>query len=127
MSLGLHLRDEVPGSDTSRKETLEKTWWSLQLIETLVSSITGRPPIISIEDTTVPLPKERSQEKQPASKRTSVQAMRMSREGSSSVNSTIDPDDYLGCNLKLALLIQKALKGLYSPKTATKSWQVWLF
>lgn len=121
MSLGLHLRNEVPGTDTSKKETLEKTWWSLHLIETLVSSITGRPPTISIEDTTVPLPKGPPSDEQPASKRDTAQ---MSERRQSSTASSTNRDKYLVDNLTIALLTQRAMSSLYSPRTATKSWQV---
>jgi hypothetical protein len=126
MSLGLHLRNEVPGVDANRKETLEKMWWSLHSIETLVSSITGRPPTISIEDTTVPSPKESSPSDQPASKRSLNNAAQMSSEASSRASSSTIPVDYLNSNLNIALLTQKALSGLYSPRIATRSWQVWL-
>ena len=126
MSLGLHLRNEVPGVDAHRKRTLEKMWWSLHSIETLVSSITGRPPTISIEDTTVPLPKETSPDDQPASKRSLSNAAQMSPEASPRASSSTNPVDYLNSNLNIALLTQKSLNGLYSPRIATKSWQVWL-
>jgi len=124
MSLGLHLRNEVPGVDANRKETLEKMWWSLHSIETLVSSITGRPPTISIEDTTVPLPKENSPDTQPSSKRSLSSAAQMSSEASSRASSSTIPVDYLNSNLTIALLTQKALNGLYSPRIAMRSWQV---
>ena len=109
MSLGLHLRNEVPGVDASRKETLENMWWSLHSIETLVSSITGRPPTISIEDTTVPLPKESSPDDQPSSKRSLSNAAHMSSETSSRVSSSTTPVDFLNSNLRIALLTQKSL------------------
>jgi hypothetical protein len=126
MSLGLHLRNEVPGVDANRKETLEKMWWSLHSIETLVSSITGRPSTISIEDTTVPLPKESFPDDQPASKQPLSNAAQMSSETSSRASSSTIPVDYLNSNLNIALLTQKALSGLYSPRIAMRSWQVWL-
>jgi hypothetical protein len=126
MSLGLHLRNKVPGIDANRKETLEKMWWSLHSIETLVSSITGRPPTISIEDTTVPLPKQSFPDDQPASKQPLSNAAQMSSEASSRASSSTIPVDFLNSNLRIALLTQKALNGLYSPRIAMRSWQVWL-
>jgi hypothetical protein len=126
MSLGLHLRNEVPGVDANRKETLEKMWWSLHSIETLVSSITGRPPTISIEDTTVPLPQKSRSDEQPPSKRSLSHAAQVSSETSSRASSSTMPVDYLNSNLSIALLTQKALNGLYSPRIAMRSWQVWL-
>jgi hypothetical protein len=126
MSLGLHLRNEVPGVDAYKKETLEKMWWSLHSIETVVSSITGRPPAISIKDTTVPLPKGSSPDDQPATKRSLSNAAQISSEASSRASSSTIPVDYLNSNLNIALLTQKALSGLYSPRIAMRSWQVWL-
>jgi hypothetical protein len=126
MSLGLHLRNEVPGVDANRKEMLEMMWWSLHSIETLVSCITGRPPTISIEDTTVPLPKESFPDDQPASKQPLSNAAQMSSEASSHASSSTIPVDFLNINLRIALLTQKALNGLYSPRIAMRSWQVWL-
>lgn len=127
MSLGLHLRNEVPGTDPSKKETLVRIWWSLHSIECLVSSITGRPPIIPIEDSTVPLPKEPRTDSQPTSKRTtSSRARFMSSEESSRVSSSAGVDSYLRSTVSIALLMQKVLSGLYAPRTAVQSWQVWI-
>lgn len=124
MSLGLHLRNEVPGADASKKETLISTWWSLHSIECLLSSITGRPPIISIEDSTVPLPRGPSTELEPPSKRnTSERARYKSSEGNSRTSSCGSMDDYFKRTVHIALLTQKALSGLYAPRTAVQSWQ----
>ncbi|KAJ4992890.1 hypothetical protein SVAN01_01594 [Stagonosporopsis vannaccii] len=125
MSLGLHLRYEVPGADTSKKETLVRTWWSLHSIECLMSSITGRPPIIPIEDSTVPLPKEYRTETEPASKRTTTSRARVvSPEESSRWSSSAIGHDYLRNTVSIAILTQKVLSGLYAPRTAIQSWQV---
>lgn len=125
MSLGLHLRNEVPGAETSKKDSLISTWWSLHSIECLMSSITGRPPIISIEDSTVPLPKGPDTESEPTSKRTtSSQARIQSTESSSRVSSCFSANNYLRSTVDIALLTQKTLSGLYAPRTAIQSWQV---
>lgn len=126
MSLGLHLRNEVPGADTSKKETLIRTWWSLHSIECLVSSITGRPPIIPNEDSTVPLPKGSDTDREPSTKRTTSSRARFeSSEESSRVSSSARAQDYLTSTLTIAILTQKVLSGLYAPRTAVQSWQVW--
>ncbi|KAH6644375.1 fungal-specific transcription factor domain-containing protein [Boeremia exigua] len=124
MSLGLHLRNEVPGADSSKKETLVRTWWSLHSIECLVSSITGRPPTIPIEDSTVPLPKGLKAESHPVTKRpSSNQDQLPPPEGKLRTSSSTGMDDYLSSTLNIAILTQKALSGLYAPRTAVQSWQ----
>lgn len=125
VSLGLHLRNEVPGADKIKKETLVRTWWSLHSIECLVSSITGRPPIIPIEDSTVPLPKDLRTGSEPTSKRTTSSRTRvMSSEEGSRLSSSDSTDDYLRSTVGIAILTQKVLSGLYAPRTAVQSWQV---
>lgn len=133
LALGLHLRNEDPGADTIKKEMLLRTWWSLHSIECLVSSITGRPPIISQEDCTVPLPQVLSTEGQPASKRRlSSQANHISQETSSRTSSSSGSGQYLVSTINIALLTQRVLTSLYAPRTAARSWQVclsvqWIF
>jgi hypothetical protein len=121
LALGLHLRNEDPAADTTKKEMLLRTWWSLHSIECLVSSITGRPPIISNSDCTVPLPAA-SLDDEPASKRRPSTLSR-SHETSQTCSST-GSDEYLVSTIKLELLTQKLLTSLYAPRTASRSWQV---
>jgi hypothetical protein len=122
LALGLHLRNEDPAADAAKKEMLLRTWWSLHSIECLVSSITGRPPIISNSDCTVPLPGANFDDDKPASKRRPP-GLSKSHE-SSQTSSSIGSDEYLVSTLKLELLTQKLLTSLYAPRTASRSWQV---
>ena len=125
LALGLHLRNEDPGADASKKEMLSRTWWSLYSIECLVNAITGRPPIISNEDCTVPLPRVLPGEMQPVSKRrSSKHASRFSSERSPRTSSSESADTYLVSTINIALLMQRVLTGLYAPRTASHSWQV---
>ncbi|KAF2844188.1 hypothetical protein T440DRAFT_484375 [Plenodomus tracheiphilus IPT5] len=57
LALGLHLRNEDPTLDDTKRERLVQTWWCLHSIECLVCSITGRPSVIASEDCTISLPK----------------------------------------------------------------------
>ncbi|KAF2625798.1 hypothetical protein BU25DRAFT_345214 [Macroventuria anomochaeta] len=124
LALGLHLRNEDPRADTTKKEMLLRTWWSLHSIECLLSSITGRPPIISSEDYTVPLPGGISTKQRPASKRqpSSLVSQKIQEE-SSSASSSNDADDYLISTIDISLLTQRVLASLYAPRTAVRSWQ----
>ncbi|KAJ8113960.1 hypothetical protein OPT61_g4047 [Boeremia exigua] len=124
MSLGLHLRNEVPATDSSKKEMLAWTWWGLHSIECLVCSITGRPPIIQMEDSTVPFPKVYNRGLSPVSKRRSSSSSKpKSSEASSRTSSSISADEYFISSLHVALLTQKVLSSLYAPRTAIYSWQ----
>lgn len=133
LALGLHLRNEDPVADTTKKEMLLRTWWSLHSVECLVSSITGRPPIISNEDCTVPLPAAIIDNQQPASKRRpSGLANPRSQETSSQNSSSASSDGYLVSIIKIELLTQRVLTSLYAPRTAAGSWLVrrtetWIF
>ncbi|KAH7091380.1 fungal-specific transcription factor domain-containing protein [Paraphoma chrysanthemicola] len=133
LALGLHLRNEDPAAGESRKEALVHTWWNLHSIECLVSTITGRPPVIAFEDCTVPLPRSFPGEHH-ESPRASRQASRRRTEYTSPQSSTpslasdsskhVPPfGHYLIGHIKVTLIVQKALLNLYSPRTAAQSWE----
>jgi len=135
LALGLHLRNEDPNSTKSRKDTLIRTWWSLHAIECLVSNITGRPPVIAFEDCTVPLPHDTSGDSpnndthRPASRRrTQYNPPPASRSSQNSEHETQLNDNgrYLFRHVKVTLISQKTLLELYSPRIASKSWEVCL-
>lgn len=121
LALGLHLRNEDPATNATKKEMLLRTWWGLHSIECLVSSITGRPPIISNSDCTVPLPAA-SLDDEPHSKR-QPSSLPKSHE-SSQPGSSAGSDEYFISMIKLELLTQELLTSLYAPRTASRSWQV---
>lgn len=118
LSLGLHLRNEDPTAEKSKRESLIMTWWSLHAIECLVSSITGRPPIVAVEDCTVSFPTTTLNEQSSTSERS---ATRMRR---NSYSSTITENRNFVAHIKIALISQKGLLNLYSPRTAAHSWEV---
>lgn len=124
LALGLHLRNEDPAADAAKKEMLLRTWWSLHSIECLVSSITGRPPIISNSDCTLPLPASSLDDEKPMSKRwpSGLSTQRLNE--SLQTNSSAGSHEYLVNTIKLELLTQKLLNSLYAPRTASRSWQV---
>jgi hypothetical protein len=128
LALGLHLRNEDTSLSDSRREPLVKTWWCLHSIECLVSSITGRPPVIGNEDCTVSLPQQspESPTRQTSRIRTnygSPQTTANNRASESSKRKT-DKSHYLHTYITLTIIQQKVLLSLYSPRTAVQSWQV---
>ncbi|KAL6157198.1 hypothetical protein ACJQWK_06830 [Exserohilum turcicum] len=133
LALGLHLRNENPALDEDKKEPLARTWWCLHAIECLVSSITGRPPVIGNEDCTVPLPKsipgsstrDNNASRKVSRNRTSHSSpqMSMSSTSSQSGKSATDGSIYFITYTNLNLISQKVLLGLYSPRTAVQSWE----
>lgn len=129
MALGLHLRNEDPTQNDAKREPLIQTWWCLHSIECLVSSITGRPPVIAPEDCTVSLPKMQS--------RTTVADVGTARPSSrrrtdhnvSSSNPSLEGEfrsgaagQYFLHYTDITLISQRALLTLYSPRTAAQSW-----
>lgn len=125
MALGLHLRNEDPGADASKKDMLLRTWWSLHSIECLVSSITGRPPAISTEDCTIPLPQPSVGEDRATNKRhQSFSASDRKHSNSSFTGESDGIDNYSINNISIGLLTHKVLSSLYAPRTASRSWQV---
>lgn len=129
MALGLHLRNEDHTADTTKKEMLLRTWWSLHGIECLVSSITGRPPVIELEDCTVPLPRVLPGErpgKSKYSRRPSKKSNQRSPEQVSQNSGSTEAGQYFRDSVAISILTQKIMTALYAPRTAVQSWQVCL-
>lgn len=137
LAVGLHLRNENPSADRAKKEGLARTWWCLHSIECLVSSITGRPPIIAEEQCTIPLPQNHLKNNSRDSS-ASGRATRIRRDcssphapaGSSTSDSdrrTADEDQFLLAYIGVTRISQKVLYTLYSPRTAAESWVVRTF
>ena len=134
LALGLHLRNEDPSLDEAKKESLAKTWWCLHSIECLVSSITGRPPVVGNEDCTVSLPRSSSvssardsdTSRQASRIRTSYSSPHATTSSSTSEADGRSTEDsrYLITYINLTLISQKVLLNLYSPRTAVQSWEV---
>lgn len=134
ISLGLHLRNEDPNSGDSRKEARQQTWWTLHSLECLISTMTGRPPVVPFEDCTVAFPRSapgKTSDDSDTARQTSRR--RTGYELPQGAKHTNLPEDdkatsgssrYLTSHLKVTLLSQKTLLELYSPRTVTHSWQV---
>ncbi|EUC44072.1 hypothetical protein COCMIDRAFT_99156, partial [Bipolaris oryzae ATCC 44560] len=99
IALGLHLRNTAIESVNLGQDTLTHTWWASYCIETLMNTIMGRPPVITDEYCTVPLPTYES-EKEASGKR-----------------------PYFISRIEISRLTRKVQRYLYSPRTATQSWE----
>jgi hypothetical protein len=105
-SLGLHVQD--PNSDHSislaQRQDMVRTWWSLHSLESLLSSITGRPSIIPNEDITTPSPSAVSGQETEGVP------------GKSIAIGFVDADSNLN------LLTQQVISNLYTQRRSTPSW-----
>lgn len=137
LALGMHLRNEDPTISESRRETLVHTWWSLNSIECLLSTVTGRPPAIAFDYHTVPLPYgAHSAQDERRKSRSASSRSRSGRDGDSSSQAMDKKNDtgsggrisatelYHISRIKLSLIAQETLFHLYSPQAATRSWKV---
>ncbi|KAL6171730.1 hypothetical protein ACJQWK_02736 [Exserohilum turcicum] len=134
LAAGLHLRNEDPNAKQHRKEHLVQTWWSLHAIETLLCASIGRPCVISNDECTVPLPHGFSDEQVGNASQLPVKTAKKANLTSGSISRksmqgySDDRDDpwtpsFLVARVKIAVIMQKALTKLYSPRTASSSWE----
>jgi hypothetical protein len=129
LALGLHLRNEDLRVGESNKESRVHTWWTLNSIECLMSTTTGRPPAVAFEDCTVPLPHSLPGERERAlRRRTERGSISSTKSGYASKESeqTPVPGQHHLDHINITVITQKVLIDLYSPRTATKSWEVCL-
>ncbi|PVI05666.1 hypothetical protein DM02DRAFT_650343 [Periconia macrospinosa] len=114
LAAGLHLRNDDTSASSNKNEVLVNTWWSLHSIESLLCTIIGRPCIISDEECTVPLPQSSDSPSPQPGKR----SQNSSRHGSDADTSK----SMFGAWVTVALIMQKALSRLYSPRIIAGSW-----
>ncbi|KAF1935361.1 hypothetical protein EJ02DRAFT_131635 [Clathrospora elynae] len=103
-SLGLHVHDPDVSIPPAIKQSMARTWWSLHALESLLSSITGRPSIISNEDITTPLP-----------------SIAFGGQSQSILENRIDPV-FMNADTNLNLLTQQVISKLYTQRRSTPSW-----
>jgi hypothetical protein len=127
LALGLHLRNEDVGVGESNKESRVLTWWSLNSIECLMSTTTGRPSAVSFEDCTVPLPHSIPDERENILHRRTERGSMQSSQGRDISHErweTKSPRQHHLDHINVTIITQKVLLDLYSPRTAAKSWEV---
>lgn len=113
---GLHLRHEDPSMSPKRRKALAQIWWSLYSIECVLTSITGRPRTVSAIDYTVPPPGAKGTEME-----TPLRENAISSAGGTVNNASVDPFDV--AYVRLDILVDKILSGLYSAQKSAKSWK----
>ena len=122
---GLHLRHEDPSISPERRKDLARIWWSLYSIECVLTSITGRPRTVSAIDCTVPPPGAKGTEMETPLRETpissAVSRVSESSAGGTVPNASVDPFDV--AYVRLDILMDKILSGLYSAQKSAKSWK----
>jgi hypothetical protein len=122
---GLHLRHEDPSMSPERRKDLARIWWSLYSIECVLTSITGRPRTVNAIDCTVPPPGAKGTEMETPLRETPISSAvsRVSESSASGTvpNASVDPFDV--AYVRLDILMDKILSGLYSAQKSAKSWK----
>ncbi|USP81639.1 uncharacterized protein yc1106_08913 [Curvularia clavata] len=106
-SLGLHVQQEDPSISEARQQSRINTWWSLHALESLLSSITGRPGTLPGEEITTPLSKAFFNTTASAHSQTTTKSSNMA---------------FLDANSNLYLLTQQAMASLYTQRKLAPSW-----
>jgi hypothetical protein len=124
---GLHLRHEGPSISPKRGKALARIWWSLYSIECVLTCITGRPRTVSAIDCTVPPPGAKGTEMDTPSREpnTSSAGNRVSESSASksATNTGTGIDPFSVAYVRLDILMDKILSGLYSAQKSAKSWK----
>ncbi|KAJ5054983.1 hypothetical protein PSV09DRAFT_2405658 [Bipolaris maydis] len=128
---GLHLRYENPSIPNDRRNSLAELWWALNSIECVLTAILGRPRVISANDCTVPPPgtvrtetelKSRGATTGNVSTTTSVYS-RGSGSSTGEKSAAQNSDNFAPAYVRLDILMDKILAGLYSPRRSARSWK----
>jgi len=126
---GLHLRYEDPEISPKRRKTLAQIWWALYSIECILTSITGRPRAIAAKDCTVPPPGVVESDMQTSHGNMTPNQPTMSpfsRGSGSSIGGQgggMNVDSFDVAYVRLDILMDKILSGLYSARKSSKSWK----
>jgi hypothetical protein len=121
---GLHLRHEDTSTSVHRRKTLARIWWALYSVECVITAITGRPRAITAKDCTVPPPGavETDLQTHPYTGTTTSTVNRNSAPTSGKYREMgVDPFDV--AYIKLDILMDKILSGLYSARKSANSWK----
>jgi hypothetical protein len=104
LAAGLHTQSQSLTADPTRKQALVQTWWSLQNLEILLSSLIGRPSMIRKDQVTTPLPSDMIDHE--------------ARRGPNQTPSL----PYLEGQVSLTLITQEVLSKLYTERRAIRLW-----
>lgn len=107
---------------------MQDTWWSLQAIESIISSVTGRPSINLSENCTVAAPRAGSTSKL----QHALNDKRIPQLQDQSADLPAHPSNarragrthYFAAHIRITMITQRVLSNLYSPRTASQTWEV---
>lgn len=102
IAMGLHTQSQSLLDDPNRKEIMVQTWWSLHNLDTLLSSMTGRPSMLRSQDISTPFPSVVSEQ----------------RHSKEHMPATSFPDG----QVRLAIITQNVLSKLYTNRRAVRYW-----
>ncbi|PSN62764.1 hypothetical protein BS50DRAFT_128596 [Corynespora cassiicola Philippines] len=129
--LGLHVRNEHPGTSNTKRETLVRMWWALYSLEVSMSSIIGRP-ICVVEShcsTPLPLPLPIEQCSDAAlmslfdEQHQRVSAYEATRQTISTPPEAPNAGSFLKHMALISIIMQRASSELYSASVVTHSWE----
>ncbi|KAL1801751.1 hypothetical protein ACET3X_002093 [Alternaria dauci] len=101
-SLGLHVQTDDESVSPAQRHSMICTWWSLHSLDSLLSSIMGRPSIMPNDEITTPLPDTCSPGR--------------------SQSAGIVSFDFLNAETHLNLLTQRIISRLYTQRKSAPSW-----
>jgi hypothetical protein len=122
---GLHLRHEDTSTSAHRRKTLARIWWALYSVECVITAITGRPRTVTAKDCTVPPPGAVEIDLQTCPHTGITTSSTVDRNSASTSGKSremgVDPFDV--AYIRLDILMDKILSGLYSARKAANSWK----
>jgi hypothetical protein len=104
LALKFHVHDERSVTENQQRKAISETWWSLYCLESILSSITGRPCMLRNEDITAPLPSD------------------FAATGGKDNSTTSRTMSYEDANVQLATLTQRVSSKLYTERRVTRAW-----
>lgn len=104
LAIGLHLQKQDFSPHSEQSITAIQTWWSLYNLETLLSSMVGRPCMLSTDDVTTTLPSELFDD---------------NYQKDTIWNPTIA---FLDIQIRISALTRKVMSSLYNERRAPRLW-----
>ncbi|KAF2014288.1 hypothetical protein BU24DRAFT_423283 [Aaosphaeria arxii CBS 175.79] len=117
IAIGLNLCNDDASTCEENKTSLARSWWGLYSIECLLSSLTGRPTLIGIENCSF-----QSHGPHSGNMTSDVSIMMESGPGQNMTSGT-SHTSFLDSQIRVGFILQKAQVLLYSPKAQAQTWE----
>ncbi|KAF2830636.1 hypothetical protein CC86DRAFT_284453 [Ophiobolus disseminans] len=104
IALGFHTQAQILSGNLQQALVVTQTWWSLHHLESLLSSMTGRPCILRSDDITTPLPSD------------------MEDDPRKTISTVALPILFPDAQVRLAVITQEVLSTLYTRRRTPRSW-----